>query len=238
MKDKEFILKLKSSRFFNLLLDKPETILIALCGSRITGVTDDHSDYDITILTTNEDCHESDYRLRYNGHDVHWYYHNINDFIYSDLGQPLMNFLCPFLLGFVNSDYIIYQNPKYQKVINYILSKRRELQEIGGRRLYERCLDRIEEPMNSGCIDKKYFTKFWGHLLLISDVLNNKEINKDLVLAGKRIRYKPIAKEQEQLMIEKIKSLKLYIENNPMDIESAKQEIKREINRIVSEEIL
>ncbi len=233
--DKEFIKKLKSSRFFNLLFDKPEVLLIVLCGSRITGITDDHSDYDITILTTNEKCKESDYRLRYEEHDVHWYYHNINDFIYTDEKFPAMNSLCPFLLGLTNEDYIIYKNPKYQNVIDYIFSIKKELLEIGGRTLYKKCLNYIQNPIETGVIDKKYYTKFWGHLIFISDILNNISVDKQLVLAGKRIRYKEITKQQEQAMIGKIKQLKDYIKNNPIDVEDTKENIVRNIKEIMLE---
>lgn len=235
IEDEEFILRFKNSRFFNLLFDKPEVVLIALCGSRITGVTDEHSDYDITILTTNENCKESDYRLRYNDHDVHWYYHNINHFIYTDQSLPAMNFLCPFLLGLVNESYLIYQNPKYKNVIKYIFSIKNELCEIGGRSLYQKCLNFTQVPIEAGKINKKYYTKFWGHLILISDILNNIEINKELVLAGKRIRYKKISDQQEKLIIEKIKQLKNHILNVPIDIEDVKQEIAQNINLKLSE---
>lgn len=227
MSDEEFILKLKSSSFFNLLLDRPDTILIALCGSRITGVVDNHSDYDITILTTNENCEESDYRLRYNEHDVHWYYHNINKFVYTDLSEPAMNFLCPFLLGFITEDYIIYRNPKYEKMIEGICSVKKQLRELGSRMFYKKCKDVIDVPIKDNKIEKKYFSKFWGHLVCMYYVLTNQPINSELVLAAKRMRYKELTPQQEADIIKCVKKTKKYMETeNKLSISELKNEIQ------------
>ena len=63
--------------------------------------------------------------------------------------------------------------------------------------------------------------------------MNNISVDKQLVLAGKRIRYKEITKQQEQAMIGKIKQLKDYIKNNPIDIEDTKENIVRNIKEIM-----
>lgn len=231
--DKEFIESLKNSRFFSLLFDRPEVILVTLCGSRVTGVTDWHSDYDITVLTTSVDCEKSVYRLKYQNHDVHWYYQNINDFVYIDQNNiATMNFLCPFLLGLLSEDYVIYKNPKYEAVINYIFSIKQKLLEIGGVGFYNKCANIVNPIIRDGEIEEKRYTKFIGHLVLISDILNDREVDEELVLAGKRIKYKQITNEQEQAIIEKFKSLKNYVENNPINVEELQKQIVRRINEI------
>lgn len=225
--DKEFVTKLQNSAFLNLLFDKPEVILVVLCGSRITGIVDDHSDYDITILTTNENCEESDYRLRYNERDVHWYYHNINKFVYTNLSEPAMNFLCLFLLGFITEDYIIYRNPKYEKMIEGIFSVKKQLRELGARMFYTKCKEIISTPLKDNKIEKKYFSKFWGHLVCMYYALTNQPINAELVLAAKRMRYRELNPQQEVDIIKCVKKVKEYMEfENKLSISELKNEIQ------------
>ena len=231
--DVDFINKLKRSKFFDLMFDKPEVVLIVLCGSRITGVIDNHSDYDITVLTTNENLEPSDYRLGYNGKEVHWYYQNIYKFVSNDETKPTMFFLCPLLMGCLRSEYVIYTNPKYHEVLDYLLSVQTQLQEIGGRMLYKKCLSYITLPLKDNHIDKKYYTKFWGQLVLASYVLKKEKINKSLVLAAKRIKYKEMTDGVMNSVIERVRILEQYVKTVFFDMEKNIKEINDNIKKLI-----
>ena len=231
--DIDFINKLKSSKYFNLLFDKPEVILVALCGSRVTGVVDEHSDYDITVLTTSENLSPSDYRLGYSGKEVHWYYQNICDFVSNNKTRLTMFFLCQFLIGCLTPDYIIYANPKYQELVNYLLSIQPQFREIGGRMMYNKCTLYTETPLREGHIDKKYYTKFWGQLVLASYILKKEKIDKSLVLAAKRIKYKEMTDEIMNAVIERVRVLEQYVETVFFDMEKNIKEINDNIKKLI-----
>ena len=51
----EFIADLTNSKFYRMLFDGKDVVMIYIAGSRIYNVLDDRSDYDIVVITNKDD---------------------------------------------------------------------------------------------------------------------------------------------------------------------------------------
>lgn len=217
---KEFIDAFKKSSYYQELFKSSEILAIFLLGSTCTGIVDDNSDYDITILTLNGDYIDSskyEY-LMYKDKKVHWYYHPIKDVFSLAHKIQELKVLCPIQLRNLCDDFIIYENPKYKDSLQSLYKIKTEISKLGMYLLYNMRKDYVGAIINNGYVGKKHYSKWLYHLCLSSYYIMNEEPNKDFLRVLKRIKWEPVPDEYKQLAIERLQIYKNYIEQNPLNI--------------------
>lgn len=136
----QFIVDIVNSTFLQTICNPIESCICAyICGSRLTGLAQENSDIDIVVLFDSHTAPFTGQSLIYQLNPskkitVQWWPHTLEKFLQGE-GQPLMplglSIIGLFQFGLLTSDLIIYQNPKYQKFVNYLLSIKQEIQLYG-----------------------------------------------------------------------------------------------------------
>ena len=209
----EFIADLTNSKFYRMLFDGKDVVMIYIAGSRIYNVLDDRSDYDIVVITNKDDQDYPKEYLTYKGKKVHWYWRNIDNFI--ETGQTYtMRYYGNVLFGYIQDDCIIYKNEAYSDRIKDLFTRKNEIALSGAKLFYASQQQLVESICEKSRIDESDYTKFLGHLCVTSYYVLNEPIDKELVLKAKRIRWQPVTEEDKQKIIQRLLLLKNWIENN------------------------
>lgn len=207
----EFIADLTNSKFYRMLFDGKDVVMIYIAGSRIYNVLDDRSDYDIVVITNNDDQDYPNEYLIYKGKKVHWYWRNIDNFI--ETGKTYtMRYYGNVLFSYICEDCIIYKNEKYTDRINQLLERKHEIGLNGAKLFYESQKQLIESICKKSRIDESDYTKFLCHLCVTSYYVLNEPIDKELVLKAKRIRWQPVDEDTKWKIIERLRLLKDFME--------------------------
>lgn len=217
---REFIEKFKQTSYYKRLFNT-EVIGIYLLGSRCTGIIDERSDYDITIITLDGEgiIDVSKYKyLMYQGKKVHWYYRSLKDLYGTDdsyehgkgyVGAMLTRNIC--------EEVTIYENPKYSEQLQELHSNKYEISKNAIYRLYNELEKYINDVISEGEVLEKHYTKFLYHLCLASYYICGEEIkdtDKDFLRSIKRIKWQPVPDEYKNLAVERLKTLKAYVKSN------------------------
>ena len=219
----EFIKAFKNTSYYQRLFDTSEVLGIYLAGSMCTGITDDRSDYDITIITLDGDDYidASMYEyLIYNGKKVHWYYRSIKH-LFDAKHNYSKAYVGTMLLRNIREDLTIYENPKYSDILHNLYEIKDRSSVAGMYRLFEVQKAYIDEVINEGKVLEKHHTKYLYHLCLASYYLTGEEPDKDFLRVIKRIRWQPVSDEYKNLAVERLKIYKNYIEAYPIDVDKA-----------------
>lgn len=207
----EFIADLTNSKFYRVLFDGKDVVMIYIAGSRIYNVLDDRSDYDIVVITNKDDQDYPNEYLTYKGKKVHWYWRNIDNFI--ETGKTYtMRYYGNVLFGYICEDCIIYKNEKYADKINDLLNNKRDIAINGAKLFYNAMKPLVERICEKSRIDEFDYTKYLGHLCVTSYYVLNEPIDKELVLKAKRIRWQPVDEDTKGKIIERLRLLKDFME--------------------------
>lgn len=207
----EFIADLTNSKFYRMLFDGKDVVMIYIAGSRIYNVLDDRSDYDIVVITNKDDQDYPNEYLTYKGKKVHWYWRNIDNFI--ETGKTYtMRYYGNVLFGYICEDCIIYKNEKYADKINDLLNNKRDIAINGAKLFYNAMKPLVERICEKSRIDEFDYTKYLGHLCVTSYYVLNEPIDKELVLKAKRIRWQPVDEDTKGKIIERLRLLKDFME--------------------------
>lgn len=207
----EFIADLTNSKFYRMLFDGKDVVMIYIAGSRIYNVLDDRSDYDIVVITNKDDQDYPNEYLTYKGKKVHWYWRNIDNFI--ETGKTYtMRYYGNVLFGHICEDCIIYKNEKYADKINDLLNNKRDIAINGAKLFYNAMKPLVERICEKSRIDEFDYTKYLGHLCVTSYYVLNEPIDKELVLKAKRIRWQPVDEDTKGKIIERLRLLKDFME--------------------------
>lgn len=207
----EFIADLTNSKFYRVLFDGKDVVMIYIAGSRIYNVLDDRSDYDIVVITNKDDQDYPNEYLTYKGKKVHWYWRNIDNFI--ETGKTYtMRYYGNVLFGYICEDCIIYKNEKYADKINDLLNNKRDIAINGAKLFYNAMKPLVERICEKSRIDEFDYTKYLGHLCVTSYYVLNEPIDKELVLKAKRIRWQPVDENTKGKIIERLRLLKDFME--------------------------
>ena len=207
----EFIADLTNSKFYRMLFDGKDVVMIYIAGSRIYNVLDDRSDYDIVVITNKDDQDYPNEYLTYKGKKVHWYWRNIDNFI--ETGKTYtMRYYGNVLFGYICEDCIIYKNEKYADKINDLLNNKRYIAINGAKLFYNAMKPLVERICEKSRIDEFDYTKYLGHLCVTSYYVLNEPIDKELVLKAKRIRWQPVDEDTKGKIIERLRLLKDFME--------------------------
>lgn len=166
-----------------------DVMLVFLSGSRISGVVDEYSDYDIGVFCPNyqlQDCYQ---RVQaQTGEVIHWYYNNLETlsgkkFIKEDKNFGLM------LVYFLNNSYVLYVNPKYQKWIDTLMNNKKIIAYHQALIFYKYMLPTIYTLINYQTILPNMYKKNIYQLCLTYYVLLEQPIDIEFLKRIKRIQY-------------------------------------------------
>lgn len=208
----DFATEFQNSAFYHKLFDDQDVVMIYIAGSRICNVVDKRSDYDLIVLTNNEDQDNPSEFLMYKDKKVHWYWRNVDTFIETGGTYP-MRYYGNLLFGYICDDCIIYKNEKYTDKINQLLEHKHEIGLNGAKLFYESQKQLVESICEKSRIDESDYTKFLGHLCVTSYYVLNEPIDASVVLPAKRIRWQPVSDEIKAKIIERLRLLKNFIES-------------------------
>lgn len=214
----EFIADLTNSKFYRMLFDGKDVVMIYIAGSRIYNVLDNRSDYDIVVITNKDDQDYPDEYLTYKGKKVHWYWRNIDNFIETG-NTYAMRYYGNVLFGYICEDCIIYKNEKYADKINDLLNNKRDIAINGAKLFYNAMKPLVERICEKSRIDEFDYTKYLGHLCVTSYYVLNEPIDCDVVLPAKRIRWQPVDEDTKGKIIERLRLLKGFIETKSQQIQ-------------------
>lgn len=206
----EFIADLTNSKFYRMLFDGKDVVMIYIAGSRLYNVLDGRSDYDIVVLINGDSEHNSNEFLMYKGRKVHWYWRNVETLIKE---KNTYSIWCygSVLFGYISDDCIIYKNEKYADQINFLLSHKHEIALKGAEEFYKTQERLVEEICRKSRIDENNYTKFLGHLCVTSYYVLNEPIDASVVLPAKRIRWQPVDEDTKGKIIERLRLLKDFM---------------------------
>lgn len=208
----DFATEFQNSAFYHKLFDDQDVVMIYIAGSRICNVIDERSDYDLIVLTNNEDQDNPSEFLMYKDKKVHWYWRNVDTFIETGGTYP-MRYYGNVLFGYICDNCIIYKNEKYTDRINQLLEHKHEIGLNGAKLFYESQKQLVESICKKSRIDESDYTKFLGHLCVTSYYVLNEPVDSSVVLPAKRIRWQPVSDEIKAKIVERLRLLKNFIES-------------------------
>lgn len=185
--------RFKNHKYFQRIFNiSDDIIIIFLSGSRISGIVDEYSDYDICVFTPHFQMKDCFQRIQANtGEIIHWYYNSIetisgSSFIKEDKNFGLM------LVYFLEQEHILYLNPTYKNWINCILKNKIEIARHQAMIFYKYMLPTIYTFINYEFIPTNMYKKNIYQLCLTYYILLNKPIETEFLKRIKRIRYQEV----------------------------------------------
>ena len=233
---KEEILKSPVLDFINeSLYPGDDLILLQVAGSQVAGLATENSDIDISALSTKSwDLNPSIVGEFQNKH-FHWWLCPF-DFFFKAYVEP------KFLTLFLNGSYymsfkeenILYINPKYTKLIDFLRNNYDKQKELSIYQLVDCLQSKIEIWKNY----KKFpFSKVYAPLIDFYYEKNNLKRNVNLILKAKTSKKtKEKLTDEEQAEIRKALLWTVdYIRSQPYNYKLAGLEWQLEADRILKE---
>lgn len=216
----EFIKDLQSSPYYNRLFTGHDVILISMYGSRPLDIVDSKSDYDLVVITSDfEEPVSPEEFLTYNGIKVHWYYKPLSSII--DARRKTHSYFGAMQLAFMTDDIILYENPAYARVVQFLKNRKDIIGRINAYNLINAKQGLIDSVLAEGTITEHNYTKFLYHLCYTSYYLYGEVPNKNFLIEIKRIGELPVRDEYKNLAVTRLTMLQNYKALNPFDIDSA-----------------
>lgn len=228
----QFVRDLKASPYYERIFGGHEVIMIYFTGSRLIDITDERSDFDLIVLTNDQkrEEHVSEF-LTYYSKKVHWHYVPITKLISNENGTALSCVGEVQFIGF-NDDKIIYANPKYSNAINFLKHNKDSIAMVGAYGLAHFNKDLISKILSTNEIKEENYCKFIYHLCFASYVLLSQEPDKDFLANIKRIRWVPVSDEYKYLAVERIRMLRNFVEENPINLTEIIQSFNESISML------
>jgi hypothetical protein len=209
---------LASSYFDKYVRAGKDVIMVVIGGSRSTGIVDERSDFDIRVITAEDQDEVPHEALKWNGKRVHWYYNSIKQ-IFNLEGKSSID---KFGLGLTwridldNPDDIIYKNPVHQPLIDFIIRRKHDISKFYFYSHFESLADYIDILTSSIYIRPEHYSKAIYQLCLSYYYLTGKQYDAEFLSSIKRISKNPTTAEQRLTALDYIRELKKFITDNPM----------------------
>lgn len=230
----KFINDLRSCPYYERIFKGHNVIMLYLSGSRLIDVTDERSDYDLVALTSDGERieHPNEF-LTYKGVKVHCSYIPITKFV-SNADGSLMSCFGLTLFSNLQNDMILYENPSYQSVINYLKNNKNAVSLVGmyGLAKFHRKL--INDVVSAGEIEEKHRCKFLYHLCYASYLLLCETVNKTLLSKIKRIRWQEVEEEYKAAAVERIRLFSEFVAARPVDVGGIVESFDRDITQLLA----
>ena len=226
----DFISELKTCPYYDCIFNGHDVIMIYVAGSRLYGVTDSLSDYDLIVVVNEKKYTERNMYLTYEGKKVHWYYIPLKMILSMEMEQAsALNFFGNTIFGFIDDDKVVYENPNYKNTISALKSEKYNIGLMGVATFYNSQTKHVEAVLSAGTVEKEQCSKLLSHLCVASYFVLGEEIGKDFITSVKRIRWQPVCDEYKQKIVERFRLLKEYLDKHPVDITSTSETIYAKI---------
>lgn len=219
IRDDLCIKSLMQSSYYSKLFDGYNVVFIYVTGSRLTGCTDDHSDYDLIVVADNDfnEQHPNEF-LIWRGKKVHWYFRPMSKFIKTPENVSPQQYIGLMEFALFSDDCVIYENPAYKAYMDKLRAMKNQISVIGSMQLYNRLSDMVNTIIEKRAIPVELRSKYIGHLVLESFILLGEEIDTVSVCRIKRMRWQGLTEADEQFAVYRLRLLKAFIEQNPVDV--------------------
>ena len=209
--------ELKQSKFYKLLFDAngDKILCVYVGGSRVYGLGDETSDYDIIVVTRN--YHELNHGL-YMTYDlpedkhikIEWFYNSLKSF--TEEAKMKHQAFQQFEMNFINDEHILYKSEYAGDFLNL-----REKNTINGidrglRSIYLLLKEKYIDNLLADREDKLPIkTKYLYHLCVGYHYFMHTPMNKPYILAVKDTEYKDLPPEIKNYVLNCIRTLGKYI---------------------------
>lgn len=228
----EFIRELKESPFLSRIIDGHNVIMVCMYGSRLLDLTDTISDYDLLVITDdNEEPSYPQEYLTYEGVKVHWYYKPLASII--DSRRKTLSYFGTMQLAFLTDDEIVYENPAFANLIQFVKNNKETIGQINAINLINAKQELISSILAEGTINEHNYTKFLYHLCYTSYYLYGEVPDRDFLIEIKRICELPVRAEYISLAVARLEMLQNYIANSSFDVENAVAMLDSEVQMLL-----
>ena len=200
----------KESEYYQRIFKNHKVVVLYVSGSRLYGVTDERSDYDL-IAIVDEDNPEmcpNEFIMYDDSIKIHWYYRSLKTFKDLSVNGTNLNIVGGIQFRNINSDTILYQNEEYESQINELLLEKEIISNNSCKALYHRLEKLVDDIISDNAISEKNYTKMIYHLCLASYYLVGDEPDIEFLKKIKRIRWQPVSDEYKDLAVKRLKILK------------------------------
>lgn len=200
----------KESKYYQRIFKNHKVVLLYISGSRLYGITDERSDYDLIAIVDEDipETHPNEFIMYEDSIKIHWYYRSLKIFKDLSVNGTNLNIVGGIQLRNLNSDTILYQNEEYESQINELLSEKNVISNNSCKALYNRLSKLVDDIISDNAISEKNYTKMIYHLCVASYYLNGDEPDTQFLKRIKRIRWQPVSDEYKILAVERLKILK------------------------------
>lgn len=227
---KNFIDEFKTTNFFKELCNKDNIIFIYIGGSRMWNIDDDISDFDICVFNSEKYDNPDNYILndmKYKDVHGHFYWDNIYNSLLGPIGG-LKWYKCyrGITLGNIKKDHILYLNPEYKKLMEYILNNQDNIFKISlyySYKLQEECISSKCDLTTFDNINCR--PKYLAHFLLYSYRLTGEKIEYDFVKKIKRLDEKDLTEGDKKYVSERLKIIKEFADSYIPNYDKYQKEI-------------
>ena len=211
--EKEFVTELKCCPWYEKMFDVSPVIMIHLTGSRLYGITDNYSDYDLSVVCDKEKIIENKPNVffAWRGKKVHWNWLPISLYTkYYTQATPMQN-LGLFDFYNIGEEKIVYKNEYYSETTQNLLLNKEEISQNGARNFINQYSNYIKQISETGYVDENHYTKILSHLCRIYYKICNEQIDNNFICSIKRIRWRPVSTEYKVKAADCLKKLSEYI---------------------------
>lgn len=213
------LLKVKQSEFFQRIATS-DAICVLLGGSRVNALSDELSDYDLTIVCVNgsADCRGADdYRdikeyLMCDGKKIHWYFWTIDELLNCDRIKFPLLWAGLLKMYWLSDEHVLYVGERWRNQFQYFLTRKNEIANKAASALCNHYKDLICSIALKETVPEENYTKFLYHLTLCSYIFSQQyditEFDKVLLMELKRIRRRPITSDTTQYCVNRLKLIR------------------------------
>lgn len=212
MTNDSILLRVKQSEFFDRIVT-PQTICVLVGGSRINGLVDERSDYDLTVISTetSDDGVIKEY-LMCEGKKIHWYNWRIYDLLnLENIKFPLF-WVGLSKLYWLSEKDLVYVNPTYKEQFDSIFAEKEVIAKKAANLLCNHYQSLVCTIANDVTVQEDNYTKFLYQLCIASYVICEQTLitdeEKELLKQLKRIRWKPVSYKVKEYCVDRFKIIK------------------------------
>lgn len=206
----------KESEYYQRIFKNHNVVLLYVSGSRLYGVIDERSDYDLVAIVDedNPEMCPNEFIMYEDSIKIHWYYTSLKSFRDSSINGRNFEITGGIQFRNINKDFILYQNKEYESEINKLLSEKNLISKNSSKALYYRYEKLVNEILSKNKIEEENYTKMIYHLCMASYYLNSDSPDIEFLKRIKRIRWQPVSDEYKNLAVERLRILQNKIKED------------------------
>jgi hypothetical protein len=230
--NQQFKTELLASTYFNKYIIKNKSVvMVVIGGSRSGQVVDESSDFDLRVVTLDDEDEVPNESFKWNGIRIHWYYRSIKKLL--DLtDKSVVDIFGMALMSNIGPDNIIYINPVYRNLSNLIIERKDDISRYYFYAHYNLLKNYVDLISSSIFLKPEFYDKRIYQLCTASYFLLSQLPDVPFLTAIKRIMKKSTTKEQRDLALERIRLLKQFVTSSPLS-PTLKTDIEAQIDELL-----